>query len=104
MNDESNICPREEDFYRENEEHLKKRRNKLNKKREELKANKAKESHWMKCPKCGDQMFELELLDIMIEQCEGCDGLFFDSGELETLLDITDRRGFFSSIKRTLYN
>ena len=60
--------------------------------------------HWMKCPKCGDEMIEINLLNIMIEQCQGCSGLFFDSGELETLLDVSDRRGFFASLKRTYYN
>ena len=104
MNDETTSSNHEDDFYRENEDHLKSRRKKLDKERQDLKSNKSKEPHWMRCPKCSGKMFEFKLCDILIDQCEDCSGLFFDNGELETLLDVSDRRGFFSSIKKNFYN
>lgn len=104
MSNESKSSEKEDDFYRENEKHLKERRDKLDKSRQALKTTKAKEAYWMRCPKCGDKMNEFKLLDILVDQCEGCNGLYFDNGELETLLEISDRRGFFSSIKKTFFN
>lgn len=93
-----------DDFYEENQDHLEKRRQLLNAKRLELESEQNHKDHWMKCPKCSEQMVEIELLSIVIEKCEGCGGLYFDKGELETLLDITDRRGFFNTLKNTMYN
>lgn len=94
----------EDDFNRENEQHLRNRRNELDKEREASEINHSNDPHWMRCPKCGDRMIEFKLLEIIIDQCQGCNGLYFDSGELETLLEISDRRGFFSSVKKTFYN
>jgi hypothetical protein len=104
MQNETIRCPREDDFYNENKNYLVKRREILDIEREEQKKNQSQDPHWLRCPKCASKMYEFKLLDILVDQCEGCNGLFFDNGELETLLDISDRRGFFSSIKRILYN
>ncbi|MCF8060280.1 MAG: zf-TFIIB domain-containing protein [Bacteriovoracaceae bacterium] len=104
MDDVEKKCSREEDFYRDNEDYLNERRKKLDIVRKEIKIKKSKEPHWLRCPKCGSEMHEFKLLGILIDKCEGCNGLFFDNGELETLLDISDRRGFFSSIKNNFYN
>jgi hypothetical protein len=104
MSDTESLSQYEEDFYIENEEHLQDRRSVLDKRRKSLKELKFKEPHWMRCPKCGEKMVEFKLLDILVDQCIGCNGLFFDNGELETLLDVSDRRGFFKSIEKTFYN
>ncbi|MFT6069721.1 MAG: acetyl-CoA carboxylase beta subunit [Bacteriovoracaceae bacterium] len=104
MTETTSLTSREEDFYNENEEFLNNRRSLLDDKRDSQKNKRAKDPHWLRCPKCSAQMHEFKLLDIIVEQCEGCNGLFFDNGELETLLNISDRRGFFSSVKRVLYS
>ena len=93
-----------EDFYDENRDYLDKRRKILNAERLEIENEHNRKEFWLKCPKCSEQMVEIELLGIMIDKCEGCSGLFFDKGELETLLDITDRRGFFNTLKDKIYN
>ena len=66
----------------------------LKKKREELDAARrgreqqaAKAEHWMKCPKCGADLEEIEMDRIMVDRCTGCAGIFFDKGEVELLLD-----------------
>lgn len=100
----ANDIPSDDDFWNENEDFLNKRRKVLNKYRNQISSEKGSESHWMICPKCASKMNEFELVGIMIDQCEGCGGLFFDNGELETLLEITDRRGFFDSVKKTFFN
>lgn len=41
-----------------------------------------KELHWMKCPKCGMDMEELEMFKVKIDQCPSCGGIFLDHGEI----------------------
>ena len=47
----------------------------------------------MKCPKCGESMRSYERNRVMIDQCEGCRGIFLDRGELEQLIDAEARFG-----------
>jgi len=42
-----------------------------------------KKLHWMKCPKCGMDLAEIELHGVKVDQCANCGGVFFDKGELE---------------------
>jgi hypothetical protein len=44
---------------------------------------KVKQAHWMKCPKCGMDLQEIELHGVKVDQCANCGGIFFDAGELE---------------------
>jgi len=39
--------------------------------------------HFMKCPKCGKQLEEIQHEGLYIDKCSGCDGIWFDRGELE---------------------
>ena len=59
----------------------------LRKKRAAQKSKLEKEMHWMKCPKCGSAMEEIELDHIMIDKCTSCHGVYFDDGELDLLLN-----------------
>lgn len=49
-------------------------------------ARKQKELHWMRCPKCGANLFEQNLLGVQVEECPLCDGIHFDSTELQELI------------------
>ncbi|HEX7808813.1 MAG TPA: zf-TFIIB domain-containing protein [Thermoanaerobaculia bacterium] len=44
-----------------------------------------KQQHWMKCPKCGMDLQEIELHGVKVDQCANCGGVFLDAGELEQL-------------------
>jgi Zn-finger nucleic acid-binding protein len=44
-----------------------------------------KAAHWMKCPKCGMDLKEIELHGVSVDQCANCGGVFLDKGELERL-------------------
>lgn len=44
---------------------------------------KVKQLHWMKCPKCGMDLAEIELHGVKVDQCANCGGVFFDKGELD---------------------
>ncbi|HYC88309.1 MAG TPA: zf-TFIIB domain-containing protein [Thermoanaerobaculia bacterium] len=44
-----------------------------------------RQAHWMKCPKCGMDLQEIELHGVKVDQCAHCGGIFLDAGELEQL-------------------
>jgi hypothetical protein len=43
---------------------------------------KLKELHFMRCPKCGMKLVEVDYKGIKIDECSECEGLWLDSGEL----------------------
>ncbi|MCP4583569.1 MAG: hypothetical protein GY839_18320 [candidate division Zixibacteria bacterium] len=49
----------------------------------------------MICPICNKAMIVLELIQVEIDYCQICEGLWLDSGELELLLENTDKRDEF---------
>ncbi|MCM8525103.1 MAG: zf-TFIIB domain-containing protein [Lentisphaeraceae bacterium] len=71
---------------------------------ERLDAKKAqeKEAHWMKCPKCGSDMVEKEMDNVMIDQCTDCHGIYFDAGELDLILKREESKSFMDRIKGIL--
>jgi hypothetical protein len=90
----------EEFFYELNKELIEKQRKALDGKREEQRGRELKEQHWMRCPKCGQQMEETELAGIMVDRCTVCSGIYFDKGELEILLSSKEPKGFLDGLKR----
>ena len=84
----------ENQWFRKNERILleqkhKEREKKLEtyrKEHEKAEREKLRLAHWLKCPKCGNDMKAESLEGIEIERCSLCGGIFFDHGELETLL------------------
>jgi len=43
------------------------------------------ELHYMRCPKCGMQLIEIDYKNIKVDKCSGCDGIWLDPGELEAV-------------------
>jgi acetyl-CoA carboxylase beta subunit len=84
---------REDDWFLQNERKLLEDARKAREKREkERKAQettehraKLKQTHWMKCPKCGHDMRTEKLEGIEIDRCSHCEGFFVDAGELDQL-------------------
>jgi len=66
-------------------------------KRLEEEKQKLKDLHYMKCPKCGMQLYEVSFMDVMVDVCEECMGVWLDHGELETLM--LKEASFFSKLK-----
>jgi len=71
-----------DDARREREKHLEDYRQETEKGERE----KLRQAHWMKCPKCGNDLKAEQLEGIEVERCTVCGGLHFDPGELETIL------------------
>jgi len=63
---------------------------------------KAKDLHWMKCPKCGMELIEIDYKHIKVDKCSHCDGVWLDAGEMETVatMDKTGLDKLFSVFKK----
>lgn len=57
-------------------------------------------SHYMRCPKCGAHLTEVEFHHIKIDRCGECGGTWLDKGEMEMLehVDQSKIRGFVRSM------
>ncbi len=44
-----------------------------------------KQAHWMKCPKCGMDLKEIEFHGVKVDQCANCGGIYLDAGEIEQI-------------------
>jgi ribosomal protein L37AE/L43A len=74
----------EEYFARMEFEKKKKQEEEKQKNLAEVEKKKLKEHHYMKCPKCGMELIEIDYQSIKIDKCSGCEGVWLDAGELET--------------------
>ncbi len=53
----------------------------------EAAAKRERESHYMKCPKCGYDLHTEEYHGIEVDRCKECHGVWFDAGEAESVLE-----------------
>jgi len=44
-----------------------------------------KEIHFMRCPKCGMELIEIEYKGIKVDKCSECEGVWLDQGEAERI-------------------
>jgi uncharacterized protein with PIN domain len=63
----------------------------------------AKELHYMRCPKCGMELIEVDYKGIKVDQCSECEGVWLDAGELAVAskLEKTVLDTLFSVFTRT---
>ena len=45
-----------------------------------------RKSHYMKCPKCGADLNTVDYHGVQVDRCPECDGVWFDAGEVESLV------------------
>jgi hypothetical protein len=90
----------EEYFYKQNKELIEKKRKQLDTQRAAQQRQEEVAQHWMKCPKCGHEMEEVDLQGIKVDRCSHCSGIYFDRGELELLLESREPKGFLGSLKK----
>ncbi|HSL99125.1 MAG TPA: zf-TFIIB domain-containing protein [Candidatus Limnocylindria bacterium] len=41
--------------------------------------------HYMKCPKCGMDLIEVDYKSVRMDKCPGCEGVWLDLGELDAV-------------------
>jgi len=54
----------------------------------EAEKKKAKELHFMKCPKCGMSLVEIDYKSIKVDRCSSCEGVWLDTGELAQIVKL----------------
>ena len=53
-------------------------------------ARRLKETHWMRCPKCGHELITASLRGVNVETCHSCSGMWLDAGELDQVVASDD--------------
>lgn len=77
----------DEYFKREEMERLRKAKLEAAGATAEAERTRLKELHWMRCPKCGMELAEIDFRGVNVDTCFSCGGMFFDKGEVEKLED-----------------
>jgi len=92
----------EEYFARMEFERKKKLEEEKHRKLAEKDKQRLKDLHFMKCPKCGMELIEVDYKNVRIDKCSECDGVWLDAGELEAVsnLEKTGLDKFFGVFKR----
>lgn len=75
----------EEYFARMEFERKKKLEEEKHKKLAETEKQTLKELHFMRCPKCGMELIEIDYKGIKVDKCSECEGVWLDAGELEAV-------------------
>ncbi|MFA4911606.1 MAG: zf-TFIIB domain-containing protein [Desulfobacteria bacterium] len=75
----------EEYFIRVEMEKKKKMMEEQQKKLAEGEKDRLKKLHYMRCPKCGMELTEIDYKNIKIDKCFSCEGVWLDPGELEAV-------------------
>jgi hypothetical protein len=99
---------REDDWFLKNEEQMIAAAREAREKREKERAaaeqvaerEKLKALHFMKCPKCGHDLKEVDCMGVAVDKCSFCEGIFVDAHEVEALIlrrDI-ERGGFLKRL------
>lgn len=90
---------KEEDYFlRKEAELVRKLREKQDAERRVLERERSRQAHWMRCPKCGGELREIEVERVKLDECSECKGVFFDVGELEILMRIKDHGRFWEHL------
>ena len=73
---------REEEYFVRIEQELRQQREEQKKKQaSKEEREKLKELHFMKCPKCGMDLIEIDFKGMKIDECADCRGMWLDTGE-----------------------
>lgn len=78
----------EEYFHRLEMEQRKKREEERLKKFAEEEKKKMKELHYMRCPKCGMELREIDYKGMKVDKCFHCEGIWLDAGEMESISEL----------------
>jgi hypothetical protein len=92
----------EEYFVRMEFERKKKVEEGKHQKLREEEKKKLRDLHFMRCPKCGMELIEIDYQGIKVDKCSECRGVWLDAGELEAAagLEKTTLDRFFSVFKK----
>lgn len=75
----------EEYFARQEYERKKKAEEEKHKQLKTDEVENLKKLHFMRCPKCGMELIEIDYKNIKVDKCSECEGIWLDSGELDSV-------------------
>lgn len=75
----------EEFFAKQDAEKRRKAALEAQRQMEHAEKEKAKELHFMHCPKCGMKLETVKFKEVEIDRCFTCNGMWLDAGEFERL-------------------
>ena len=61
-----------------------------------------RQTHHMKCPKCGFDLITGDWHGVQIDQCTNCHGIWFDAGEAEGLLSSGGESGMMGRVLKAV--
>lgn len=73
---------REEQFFKKRDEEL---ISKLREKKDDVAETEAQAASQDRCPKCGTPLQRREYLEVEVDECPSCGGVWLDQGELEEI-------------------
>jgi hypothetical protein len=76
----------EEYFKREAMEQLRRQRRQDARQLATGERDRLKQLHWMRCPKCGLELAEVNYRGVIVDACYGCGGMYLDSGEIDKIV------------------
>ena len=82
---EKSLDKEEEYFARIEFERLRKLQEERDKHIAQNEKKRLRELHFMRCPKCGMELSEIDYQGVKIDKCFSCEGAWLDAGELEAL-------------------
>ena len=62
----------------------------------------ATQPYWMKCPKCGSALDEIDMGGFKADRCSSCSGVYFDKSELEALVNSDEASTLAARLKTFL--
>lgn len=80
------IDPEDEYFKREEVTRLRAARKKVRDAMAQSEREELKRRHWMRCPKCGMELHEVDFRGVRVDSCFSCGGMYFDAGEVAKIL------------------
>lgn len=92
----------QEYFLKQEAQRLRTLREKARADMEAAERQRLKDEHWMRCPKCGMELSEIEFKGVMVDACFSCGGMYFDAGEVEKVIAAQDP-GLLQRLKGTLF-
>jgi hypothetical protein len=93
----------EEYFHKLEQERLERRRQETAAQAAARDRDERRATHFMKCPKCGADLVTENYRNIQVDRCGECGGVWFDAGEVETLVGKdSSMQGFFGDLFKGL--
>lgn len=79
--------PEEEYFKREEVAKIRAARKQAREAMAQSEIDELKRRHWMRCPKCGMELHEVDFRGVRVDNCFSCGGMYFDAGEVTKILE-----------------